>query len=363
MFFELLSKAVEGGQVGTWYWDISCDKYEWSDLCREYFALPEGRDPSLAHFYSVLHHEDKERIKLLVRGAFENAVNAFKEEYRVIEPNGNVRWLLSSWSVQRDQEGRACAMVGIVIDISESKANEAQLREAFSMLSSTEQRFRLAMDAAQEGIWDWNLDTDEVYYSPGYAAMLGYAPNSIRSHVSTWTGLLHPDEAEDIIKEAGRLLRNIGHYSLEFRLRHADGSYRWILSKGKVIKFGKVGEPLRAIGTHIDITELKESEKRLEESRQLLNLALAGAELGTWDVDVRTGHSLYDERYCAILGYRVDELDPTMESWLNRIHPEDRYLVNEAMRAHLAGETRIYEAEHRLRHKSGHWVWVLAQSS
>jgi PAS domain S-box-containing protein len=359
--YQLLSQALEGGCVGTWYWDIGKDRYEWSALCRKYLALPKGQEPSIEHLYAVLHPEDRPRIEQLVNGSFASATSSYQDDFRVIDRDGKARWISSSWSVHRDAQGQPYAMAGTVIDITERMTTSLLLKETLAALEMSEQRFRLAMEAAQEGIWDWRLDSGEVYFSPGYAAMLGHSFHRIKPHVSTWIGLMHPDDAESVINEATQRLRHPGHYSLEFRMRHADGSYRWIQSKGKVIERDDMGEPLRAIGTHIDITKHKAAEDRLEESRHLLELALAGAELGTWDVDILSGYSAYDARYSTMLGYEADGIDPTMDGWLNLIHPDDRPAVQEAMRAHLAGETRIYEVEHRLRHKAGHWIWVLAR--
>jgi PAS domain S-box-containing protein len=359
--FQLLREAVEGGRVGTWYWDVIGDSYVWSNLCKKYLALPEGTPPSAEYVYSILHPEDRERVKQLIKNSLESKIDNFDDEHRVVDPNGEVRWLSVSCCVRKDIEGHPYAMAGTVEDITQRKTTELQLQATIVALKISEQRFSLAMEAAQEGIWDWRLDTNEVYYSPGYAAMLGYTPQSIMPNVWFWRDFLHPDEAESVFNEANQRLQHPGHYVLEFRLRHVDGSYRWILSKGKVIERNDLGKPLRAIGTHIDITERKISEARLKESQYLLDLALAGAELGTWDIDIATGRRIYDERYYAMLGYQAGEIDPSMDGWLRLIHPDDQSAANEAMRAHLARETRIYEVEHRLRHKAGHWIWVLTR--
>ena len=253
-----------------------------------------------------------------------------------------------------DDLGNLVALAGVAQDITPRKRLEVDLQQS-------ENRFRLAMDAASEGIWDWNLEAGEVYYSPGYALMLGYQPTDISFSVDTWIGLLHPDERDRIAQEARKLLRDPGHYSLEFRLRHQAGGYRWILSKGKVVDWASDGTPCRAVGTHIDITERKENEELLREKERLLNLALAGSELGIWDVNLEHGHCTYDERYGVILGLDVAEIQPTIEGWMGRIHPDDLATVDAVMRAHLNGETPLYESEHRLRHKDGHWIWVLAR--
>lgn len=97
----------------------------------------------------------------------------------------------------------------------------------------------------------------------------------------------------------------------------------------------------------------------LAQSREQLELALAGGELGTWDWDIATGRTRFNARWAGMLGYRVDEIEPNIASWEGLIHPDDSEAVRQAMQLHLQGRTPHYESEHRMRHRDGHWVWVL----
>lgn len=99
--------------------------------------------------------------------------------------------------------------------------------------------------------------------------------------------------------------------------------------------------------------------RALQESRERMELALRGAELGTWDWDVRTGATVFNERWAEMLGYTLDEIVPDVSSWQRLLHPDDAPETMERLNAHLEGRTDQYESEHRTRHKSGGWVWVL----
>ena len=107
----------------------------------------------------------------------------------------------------------------------------------------------------------------------------------------------------------------------------------------------------------INVRRRIESEQRLSEERYML--ALSGAELGTWDWNALTGEVQYNERWARMLGYRLDELKPDVETWEGLLHPDDLSRATEALICHLDGKTDFYESEHRLRSKSGDWVWVL----
>ncbi len=97
----------------------------------------------------------------------------------------------------------------------------------------------------------------------------------------------------------------------------------------------------------------------LADSRERLALALSGGELGTWDWDVPSGRTRFDERWAGMLGYRLDELEESVATWEKLVHPDDWPLVDAALAPHLAGRTAHYETEHRMRHRDGRWIWVL----
>lgn len=100
-------------------------------------------------------------------------------------------------------------------------------------------------------------------------------------------------------------------------------------------------------------------ELRLKESMQRLELALAGGGLGTWDWHVPSGIVVFNERWCEMLGYAFNEIEPAISSWKKRVHPEDWAVIDAALEPHMMGEAPAYEAEYRMHHKDGHWVWVL----
>jgi len=168
-------------------------------------------------------------------------------------------------------------MIGFIRDISERKAAEEKIRELNAGLErrveertgelrESEERFRLAMEATNDGLWDWDMPTGQVNYSPGYARMLGYEPDEIGPHADTWLNLMHPEDREGTLANQQRLLRHPGHFEMEFRMRAKDGHYIWILSRGRTVLCDDSGNPVRVVGTHVDLTERKNAEVVLRES-------------------------------------------------------------------------------------------------
>jgi PAS domain S-box-containing protein len=174
-----------------------------------------------------------------------------------------------------------------VRDVTARKMAETALRES-------QERFDLAVRGTDAGIWDWDLRTDVVYFSPRWKSMLGYAETEIRDSFAEWKNRVHPDDLERSTATVRDYLE--GHspdYELEHRLRHKDGSYRWILARGAAVR-DREGKPYRMVGSHIDITDFKRAQEVIidqqaqfvaaEEIQQLLlpqdNPKLPGFDVG-----------------------------------------------------------------------------------
>lgn len=139
-----------------------------------------------------------------------------------------------------------------------------------------------------------------------------------------------------------------------------DGSRRHIADSAAPIRNG-AGELVGVVMVFHDVTESYGLRASLEDSRSRLALALKGADLGLWDRNITTGEMVFDERWAAMLGYRLDEIEPNVATWRNAVHPDDLPAVMQAMHQHMQGLIPQYEAEHRLRTKTGEWRWVLTR--
>ena len=169
--------------------------------------------------------------------------------------------------VRRAADGSALRMVGANWDITPRKQAEAALHEA-------EARLRLSVAASNIGLWDWNLARNTVVFSREWKSQLGYAEDEIADRFGEWESRVHP---ADLAPTQAKLQRFIadpaGQYATEFRLRHKDGSYRWIFTQAQLFR-DAAGQPARMVGCHIDITERKRAEEALRENEQRLRSIL-----------------------------------------------------------------------------------------
>nr|WP_320010842.1 PAS domain S-box protein [uncultured Desulfobulbus sp.] len=138
----------------------------------------------------------------------------------------------------------------------------AERRQAEEALRVGEERFRLAMEATKDGLWDWNIQENSVYYSPNYWAMLGYEGEEKPQDANVWMEMLHPEDRESVIAANTDCIEGrCESFIVEYRLRSRDGSWKWIQGRGKAAARDENGKALRMVGTHVDISERKQAEE------------------------------------------------------------------------------------------------------
>lgn len=150
--------------------------------------------------------------------------------------------------------------------------------DAMQRLRESEHRLNFALEASNEGVWDWNVVTGEVYFSPRWLQMMGYEAHEIAPHVDSWSNLLHPDDHEMVMRQLQHHLDgDSGIYQTTHKMRHHSGKWIWALDRGKVVERDADGRPLRAVGTLLDVTEKVAVEARL--AKRTADLAKANMEL------------------------------------------------------------------------------------
>ncbi len=276
----------------------------------------------------------------------------FSLEFRMQRPDGAIRWIHTRSRPLKGETGRVTGHVGTTEDITDRVTAAAAVLES-------QQRFDLAVQGSQTGIWDWDLRTNHVYFSPIWKRQLGYEAHELQGRFEEWQDRLHPGDRDRALAAVESYLAGqASDFELECRLRHRDGSYRWILARGVSIQ-DEQGKPYRMAGSHVDITEQREILERLQQTEERWTYAFAGNGDGVWDWDTQTGTVFFSNRWKEMLGYAEDEIGATLDEWSSRIHPDDLATAMADVHRHYRGETPVYVNEHRMRCKDGSYKWVL----
>ena len=363
----------------------------------------------------------------------------------------------------------------IFIDFTHNKVSELEL-------FNQRQQFELAVKGSNDGIWDWNLETNELYISPRWKEQIGFSENEFENSFEAFKKQIHPEDFDRVFSYVNSYLKGEKEkYDIEFRMRHKNGSYIWIHARGEALR-DKNNKPYRMAGSHTDISQKKEienqliterenqsiilngmkgvyvelldanmdlifinneikekykitepshkihcyefirgrdkpcsnctalkaiqtgevqeneiddgrgtvfkakstpikdkegkvikvvhmwidisEEKRIEtqlkEERRRLDEIIKGTNVGTWEWNVQTGETIFNERWAEMLGYTLDELQPTtIDTWMNFANKEDLEKSSENSEEHFQGKRPYYECEARMKHRDGRWIWVL----
>lgn len=239
-----------------------------------------------------------------------------------------------------DTDGSARYYLGVQIDVTEA-------RELERALEAERERLQLAMDGSRDALWDWNIDTGEVYLSPAWKAMLGYAGDELGNSFEVWEQLVHPDDlaaARRAIDD--HLAERSAHFTAEFRMRTRGGDYAWILSRGRALR-RLDGSPYRMVGNHTDITERVRLEQELAQYRDNLDAAQSIARVGSWEWNIGEDAIVWSRQAFRLFGRDPADPPPTFETFVSYIHPQDRETVLNAIQQTLQEHSPL-DVSHRV---------------
>ena len=198
-------------------------------------------------------------------------------------------------------------------------------------LKESQERFEVAIAGVNDGIWDWNLKTNEIFFSPQWKRILGYEDAEIENTFSSFEKLLHPDDVSRTLKaltdylEVGRSI-----FEAEFRMREKSGQYRWILARATALR-DAAHKPYRMAGSHTDINDRKRAEVEAQAAREKFESLVNSLDGIVWEADAITLRKLFVSKQAeSILGYAAGIFLEEGDQWQEAIHPDDRDKTIEA---------------------------------
>ncbi|MBS3795108.1 MAG: PAS domain S-box protein, partial [Candidatus Thorarchaeota archaeon] len=213
-------------------------------------------------------------------------------------------------------------------------------------------RYYTLLNSLHDAVFVHDFEGNHLEVNSQAVDQLGYSREELLN-----MGLQDIDSPEfaDLIEPRIQKIVENGHLVFETAHITKDGQKIPIELSSTVVEYD--GEPV-IISVARDISKRKKAEKKLEESKNRLSLVIEGSGLGTWDWNVQTGDVIFNERWANMLGYELSEIEPSLDAWKKRVHPEDLPEVMEILNEHLEGKSDSYVSEHRMRTKNGDWVWI-----
>ncbi len=259
---ELFRQLAEN--IGAVFWVAPRDaspllyvspRYEqvWGRSCASLYARRDS-------WLEAIHEDDRERVR---RANLElRQTGEFDESYRIVRPDGSIRWIRDRAFPVRDEAGVVLRVCGLAEDITERKLGEDAVRRS-------EERFQVLARATNDAVWDWDVVDDRVEWSEGLYALFGYRPEDVEPNVGWWLDRIHPDDrrgGREGLEEVLRSGRPVAE--AEYRYRRADGSYAHVHDRGYILRDDE-GRPVRVIGAMRDVSERKLLEDQLRQAQKM----------------------------------------------------------------------------------------------
>ena len=338
---EQLRFALAAGRLGAWSRDLATGEMAMSAICKEIFGRDGEAPIAYGDLLDIVHPDDR---PLMVEAAEAAIVTRSPSdvEYRILHRDGVVRWALVRGQPSYDENGSATQLAGIALDVTDRKAGETKLVES-------EARFRNMSDNSPVMIWTTDFDGRCTYLNARWREFTGQPQEEGLGF--GWLDATHPDdraEAEEIFVAANAKAEP---FRVEYRLRRADGSYRWAIDSAAP-RFSADGRFMGYVGSVIDIDDRKATEAALERSNQRFQGAVAANEGIIWTNDPDGRMTGEQPGWSALTGQSRSQYEGY--GWSEAVHPDDAQPTIDAWNVAVASRSS-FVFEHRVRRHDGEW--------
>ena len=267
----------------------------------------------------------------------------FSQEFRFVRPDGEMRWVYSQSAALYSDTRELVGHVGTTEDITERKQAEMALRES-------EERWQLALQGSNDGIWDWNVQTDEVFSSARWEKIPGYVEPKQNNRVEDWIERLHPDDRERGLQAIDdHFAGKTSFYSVEQRLRCQDGSYKWIFTRGQALRDDQ-DTVVRMAGSHTDITDRKQAEEALQQEKEYTSRIVEQTPALVCGITPDGTTTFINPSVTRVSGYHAEEI--VGKHWWQTLYPGEEYQQVDNLLDNMS-DTNVSDYEMTLTTKTG----------
>ena len=354
---DRLQFALRSSGYGIWEMHLSPERLEWDERMLESHGLKrEHFDGKSETWRRLVHPEDIAAVAKHRDQVVSGELARYDIDFRIIRPDGAVRYIEAHGFLVTDPEGRPQRLVGLNRDITADQEIRETLRVA-------EERLELALRATNEGVWDWNIATGHVYRDRRWAEMIGSKEQQLKSDRQDWLERVYPDDLPSARAALEAHLQGRAPlYIHEHRLRTDSGRWIWTLDRGKIVSRDKDGNPSRMVGTQSDITERKLLEERLRNSEEISIHVSRLAQIGAWEWTLTHEFMTWSPELFRLAGVELG-FNPTLESMALMFPMPDRELFTSAIEQ-ATKDGRPFDVEVSMVTAKGknRWVRVIGQA-
>lgn len=349
-----LQLASEMASLGYWKIDLETQAIFWSSQMYKIHGVDEKRFRlTRSSARAFVHPDDAERIEAVFEDVSTNG-GELKTETRIVRPDGEVRYLAMTGRVELDANEKPVQLYGAMFDVTEDRKSRAAL-------ITSERRLDMAVTASGLGFWEWNIATNEEYWSERYREILGIQEKDFQPSQAEFQKRLHPDDRKRVLAENESHLKDRTPYSTEFRMRHKDGHFVWVSDMAQA-EWDENGKPFRMNGSIEDITERKERDLNLRTLNEQFRLAAKLSSVGYWRIDLIAGTLFWSEEIFNIHGVTPETYKPELDSAIKFYHSDDVDYVNTVVQAAIE-KAEPFEFEARIVRPNGDIRTVSANCS
>ena len=348
---ERLQLALSVNAMGTWEMNLVTGVRTWSDETCALHGMTSAdvKDGSVVLTDDLMHPQDRKRLPALHR-ALRAGQNSYDFEYRTTWQK-KTHWIAARGTVLERSPQGPTRVVGVSWDIT-------FMKEAEAARLATEERLRLATEAAGMFAWEIDLVRGKMQWAENAAQVIGCDASKINDDPADGNFFVLPEDRPKIMQEFEAAQTRGDTYALEFRGDNPLGDHAFWQVNGKFIR-NAAGQVERAVGVTQNITRQKRNEQNLRLVADRLAAAEAAAGALNYDADIATGTVWRSAGLTKILGWAPEDIPATPEGWTALKHPDDRMMSGAFHFEPFVGPDGHYSLEYRVRHKDGHYVWVL----
>ncbi len=347
---ELLETAQLFGRLGVWERDVATGRGQWDRHIFAFWGLdPDMPTPDYAQALRSVHPEDRHLLPPM-DGVF--TPGRYSQRFRVIQPDGSVRWIHSHWEIKPGPDGRPRRAVGVMMD-------DTEVYELARSLGDASAQLKLAVELADLAVWRHDLANDRMFYNDRAFSVLGITPLPAGLPLEEVRALIHPDDMPGVLASARRALETDRPTDMQARYRRSDGSWRHVLTR-RVVQRASDGTPLAFLGVALDLTEQVERQQQASELAMRLENASGAAGVGVWTRDPSNETGDWNREMFSLNGWPPERGVPTQAQWIAEIvHPDDRQRMSRVREDLMRSPRGAAEHEYRIVLPDGSVRWLV----